>query len=131
MGILGAIFLLISIVNFAAIVNSAPLTALYVIFVIACVVLLIKVTLKRIPKAKTGFSIYLNKDQEGYRVPSYNKSLIGKEGKVIADLKPGGYVLVEGKKQAAISQTGYIPSGSDIVVIGGEEDNLIVKKSKQ
>lgn len=127
LGTIGGVLLIISVVLFAVQSTSAWAIVLFVVGVIASTILLILRTLKRIPNAAAPFSIYLKGDQEGYQAAHYDAAMIGKKGVVIADLKPGGYILVEGKKMAAISQTGYLPSGSNVVVIGGEGDSLIVR----
>lgn len=130
LGTIGGILLVVSII-YVSTQNTLLVAFIYSLFVIILVILLITFTLRRIPKSKGKYSIYLNKDQEGYKATELDISVIGKTGKVISDLKPAGYVVVEGKKYQAISQTGYIPQGSEVVVIGGEEDNLIVKLSKK
>lgn len=130
MGIIGTVLLLTSIVAFAEASESLGATLLFVIGEIILLFFLIKYTLRYIPKAKPGRSIYLSDDQEGYQASQYDKSAIGKHGFVISDLKPGGYILIEGKKQQAISQSGYIAEGSEVQVIGGEAESLIVREIK-
>lgn len=131
LGTIGAIFLLISIVLFAIATESAVLSILYAVGVILSVVLLIKYTLRRIPKTASKYSIYLKGDQEGYIASTYDKTAIGKTGIVLSDLKPGGYITIEGKKHQAISQSGYISHGEKVEVIGGTEESLIVKTKKE
>jgi len=46
----------------------------------------------------------------------------------LTDLKPGGYILVEGKQHQALSNTGYIVKGKEVKIIGGQEESLIVKQ---
>lgn len=74
-------------------------------------------------------SIYSDDTQEGMRVWGYDEAMVGKKGVVVADLKPGGYISVqEGAPLAAISSMGYLSRGESVEVIGGEGQNLIVKK---
>lgn len=130
MAIIGVILLLAGIVAIAEDTQSFLATLLFIIAEVVLLYLLIKYTLKRIPRAKPTFSIYLHKDQEGYQASQYDKNAIGKHGIVISDLKPGGYILVDGKKQQAISQSGYIVEGSEVQVISGEGESLIVREIK-
>lgn len=130
MAIIGIIFLMAGIVTFAEQTQSFLATLLFIIGEVVLLSLLIKYTLKRIPKAKSTMSIYLHKDQEGYQASQYDKEAIGKHGIVISDLKPGGYILVDGKKQQAISQSGYIVEGSEVQVISGEGESLNVREIK-
>jgi membrane-bound serine protease (ClpP class) len=91
---------------------------------------LFKFALWRIRHAKPGTGIYSEADQEGYTASAYDKSAIGKEGIVETDLKPGGHIIVEGKKHSAISQSGYITKGSKVVVISGQGEIITVKFKK-
>jgi membrane-bound ClpP family serine protease len=131
MGIIGGVLLLTSIVTFAQLTQSFPLTLMYLLSLGLLLYGMISYTLKKIPKAKTGFSIYLHRDQEGYQASKFDAQAIKKKGIVISDLKPGGYILVDGKKQQAISQSGYISEGKEVIVIGGEAESLIVVEANR
>lgn len=130
MAIIGVILLLAGVAVFAEQTQSIWATLLFVAGEGILLYLLIKYTVRYIPKAKQKYSIYLHKDQEGYQASEFDNAAIGKHGKVISDLKPGGYIIVDGKKQQAISQSGYIVEGSEVKVIGGEGESLIVKEIK-
>lgn len=130
MAVIGAIMLLTSIVLFAEQTQSFAWTILFVLLEGFLLYLVIKYTIRYIPKAKSGFSIYSNKDQEGYQASEYDVKAIGKTGKVISDLKPGGFILVDGKKQAAISESGYITRGAEVIVVSGDGESLMVKEIK-
>lgn len=131
LGISGSILVVASIVLFANWSVSVWETALYVLGTLIAVGLVIKYALWRIPRSKSRYSIYLGKDQEGYQASSFDASTIGKKGTVLTDLKPGGHVLVDGKKYQAISQGGYLVKGTEVIVIAGQEESLIVKQIKK
>lgn len=131
MGIAGGIFVFISLILFAATSDSALAVAAYTIGVLVILVLLVKFALWRIRSAKPNRSILSNDAQVGYQASSFDASLIGKRGIVVTDLKPGGHVLVDGKRVQAISQSGYLVRGDEIEVIGGQEESLIVKRIKK
>jgi membrane-bound ClpP family serine protease len=131
LGALGAIALFASIILFAMNAQSFVALILYILAVTVLVVLLIRFALWRIRTAPPDYSIYSNANQEGYVASSYNATLIGKKGVVLTDLKPGGHILIEGKRVQAISQGGYLVKGSEVVVIGGQEESLIVKHIKK
>lgn len=126
MGITGGILIVISIILFALEAASPIWIMLYIIAVAVAVIYLIKFALWRIRTAKPSRSIYLNSDQTGYQASSYDASAIGKTGVVVTDLKPGGHILVEGKRLQAISQSGYLVKGTEVLVLGGQEESLIV-----
>lgn len=131
MGILGGTLILISILLFGSQSQSPLYIALYVLAAIASVALVIKFAINRIRTAKPSRSIYSSHDQEGYVASEFDHKAIGKKGIVLSDLKPGGYITVDGKQQQAISQSGYIVKGSEVLVIGGQEESLIVKSIKK
>lgn len=127
MGILGGISILIGIVMFASQKSSVIAIILFVAGCAAAVVLLIKFAMWRIVHAKAPYSIYSEHDQEGFQASSFDQTAIGKTGTVLADLKPGGFVLIEGSQHSAISISGYLAKGEHVTVIGGQEQSLIVK----
>lgn len=127
-GTIGGIFLLFSIILFASASESIALTLLYTLLTGGAVALLIKFALWRIRQGPPERSIYSNADQEGYVASSWDKSLVGKKGRVTTDLKPGGHIAIGGKQYSALSQSGYIASGEEVIVAGGEGETLIVKK---
>ncbi len=88
--------------------------------------MLITFTLRYIKKGKTT-GIYLNSAQEGYLASEFDKTLIGKSGEALTDLKPAGHILVEGKRYQAVSKTGYLDKGSKIEIVAGEGAHFIVK----
>ncbi len=131
LGTIGAILIFASMFLFVQQSESAVAIILYIIGCLAAVALLIKYALWKIPRTKGMFSIYSDKDQQGYQASSYDVSAIGKEGVVLSDLKPGGYILINGAQHQALSQAGYIEKGTKVAVIGGEGESLIVKPLKK
>jgi len=127
MGILGSLFVLTSIYLFVSNTSSMLAALIFLIGAVFGSILVVKLALKSIVKTKSSFSIYLRGDQEGYQASSFDKSLIGREALVLTDLKPGGYVEVDGQKHQAISTSGYIPKGDNVTIIGGQEESLIVQ----
>lgn len=127
MGVLGTILLVVSLLVFGN-EHSVVETLLYFLFICVLLGVLIKVALRRIQLSKNG--LYSHGDQEGYLASEFDTSLIGKEGTVLSDLKPGGYIEIEGKQQQALSQSGYIVRGKPVRVIGGEGESLIVEEKE-
>lgn len=127
MGVCGGIMVFISIVLFALQSQSVILTLFYIIGVIICLVILFKFALWRIRTAKPGHSIFSDSSQEGFVASHFDTLAIGKKGIADTDLKPSGHIIVDGKRLQAISQSGYIIKGSEVIVIGGQEASLIVK----
>lgn len=127
MGIAGGILVATSVFLFAAEVNAAWAVILYLIGVCVVLFYLVKFALWKIRTTKPEYSIYSASNQEGYVASHYDKHAIGKTGIVLSDLKPGGYILIDGVQHQAISENNYIPRGATVEVIGGQEESLIVK----
>lgn len=127
LGTIGGILLVVSIL-LAADGENIFFTILYSIFVAASVVGVIKYALWQIPRGRHKDSIYSSDAQVGYYASSYDLEAIGKEGVVLSDLKPGGFIEVNGKQLPAISESGYVVKGEKVKVVRGEGDSLIVTK---
>lgn len=131
MGTLGGVFVLASLILFATESNSLLAILVYFLGVCISLGLLFKFALWRIRHASPNFSIYSDASQSGFQASTFDEAAIGKVGTVLSDLKPGGYVLIDGQQHQAISQSGYIAKGSQIEVVGGQEESLIVKNYSQ
>lgn len=131
MGILGALLILTSIIIFGMADHSGLEIVFFVLGVCVGLVFVVRFAIWRIYSKRKENTIYLEKDQEGYFASSYDQSVIGKEGKVLADLKLSGHIIIDGKEYQALSEAGYIPKGKEIIVIGGRGAYLIVKLKKE
>lgn len=131
MGVMGSVFILIGVFLFAAQSQSVIATLFFIGATALALGLLIRLTLRRIVQAKPQYSIYSNDNQTGYFASSYDKTAIGKTGIVLTDLKPGGYILIEGQQHAAISLEGYISEGESVHVVSGQEQSLFVTLSNK
>lgn len=128
MGTLGGLLVFASLIMITT--QSTSLLEIFLFYIGTALAIygLIKFALWRIPRTKGAFSIYSDKDQEGYQASKYDPKAIGKKGTVLSDLKPGGYIVIEGEQHQALSQSGYLPKGTEVLVLGGEGESLIVKK---
>ena len=128
MGTLGGILTFASILVFISENDSWIAIIAYITAVFIALGFLFKFALWRIKTAKPDRSIYSGASQDGYKASKFDHTAIGKKGVVLSDLKPGGYILIEGKQLQAISESGYIVKGSTVLVISGQEESLIVKQ---
>lgn len=127
LGSIGGFVILASIFAFAIEYESLLALFAYVFFVIAALVALVKFALWLFKSTEPNASLYSDSSQEGFTASSFDPTAVGKIGIVLADLKPGGYIAVEGHKHAAISLSGYITKGHKVFVVGGEGENLTVQ----
>lgn len=131
MGITGVVFVTISLVLFAYAASSPIYVVIYTTVVILLLIGTFKFALWRIRSTRNENTLFLSSDQEGYHADGYNTHAIGKEGVATTDLRPAGRISVEGNTYQAISQGGFIPNGTAIIVISGEGPTLIVKPLKK
>lgn len=127
LGILGGGLVTVSLFMYAAVAPSLFAFALYFLAVCVMIYYLIKFALWKIKTTKPEYSIYSDDDQQGFVASHYDKSAVGKTGLVLTDLKPGGYILIDGIQHQAISESGYIVKGASVEVLSGQEESLIVK----
>lgn len=127
MGTIGALTVLASIVLFALNSESPLYTLLFILGSCTALAFLVKFALWRIRHAEPGYSVYSDQDQEGFHASKYDESAIGKSGVASTDLRLGGRILIDGKRHSALSQSGYIIKGTEIEVIAGQGETLIVK----
>lgn len=130
-GILGGISIVSGIILFASETSSLIALLLFIVGTAVAVGFVIQFAIWRIKHTKPQYSIYSSADQEGYVASTYDKSLVGKTGIVSTDLKPGGYIVVEGKQHPAISLSGYISKGEHVLIVGGQEQSLMVNLMKK
>ncbi len=128
MGLIGGLLLAGSVV----IILISDLGALPLLFFIAAVfaalIAVIKLALWQVRRTGKKGTVFLESDQAGFTASFYDKNLIGSLGKAESDLRPAGYVSIDGKSYQAISKGNFISKGSDIQVLGGEGARLIVKE---
>ncbi|MBA3603134.1 MAG: serine protease [Parachlamydiaceae bacterium] len=127
MGTIGTLLVLASIYLFASETDSGLALVAYIGAVIIALIYLVKIAIWRMQKTSPQHTICSNASQDGYVASSFDESAVGKKGVVLSDLKPGGYILVDGRKEQAISVSGYIAQNLEVEVIGGQEESLLVK----
>ncbi len=128
--IAGSILLLASVALFF--VSHSAIWGMFYVFSLLILVLgICKTALWWIKRFKDKDHFYLNNSQEGYLGAQFDRTAIGKEGTAFTELKPAGHVLIEGKQQQALSETGYVPKGTVIQVVGGKGGHLLVRHQKE
>ncbi len=131
LGVMGGISMIVAIMLFSNLYGSPILTVLFTLLSMILLGILIKFALWKIQNEKKGSGIYSYDDQAGYTASTFDSSAIGKIGIAHTDLRPGGQVLIEGKRHTAISQSGYLEKGTRVLVTGGEGESLTVKLFKE
>jgi membrane-bound ClpP family serine protease len=127
--ILGALLLIASISQFFF-CYGILWGVIYLLSVLLLCIGVCKIALSWIQRHKAKDHFYLNNHQEGYLASQFDPSFIGKEGIAFTELKPSGHILVEGKQQQALCESGYIPKGAAIQVVGGKGGHLLIKQKE-
>ena len=125
LGTIGTIIVISSIAIYASSSTSIIATLAFIVGAVLAVLALFRFALWRIQNNQEG--LYARDDQEGYSASSFDRTAMGKIAEVYTDLKPGGYILIDGKKHQAQSIDGYVPKGRQVKVIDGTAESLIVE----
>jgi membrane-bound serine protease (ClpP class) len=88
------------------------------------------VELVLLPKTRFGRKLFLNQAVDAKSQPAVaEENVIGKSAEAVTTLAPSGYVMLDGRRYEAWSQSGYLPKGAVVRVIGLDNFRLIVTKS--
>ena len=87
---------------------------------------------KVIPNTKLGKRAFLTREITAVSAAfgAEARDLIGKSAEALTLLSPSGYILIEGTRYEAFSQSGQVPAGSALEVVGADNFRLIVSLSK-
>lgn len=130
-GTVGGLLVLVAIFQSFMFYESTWAVIAFSALAFALVAAVIKFALWQIPRLKSGMSIYSSGDQQGYQASTFDLKAIGKKGVVLSDLRPGGYIEIDGVQHQALSESGYLVKGTPVKVIRGEGDSLIVKEEEK
>ncbi len=85
-----------------------------------------------LPKTALGRRAFLTKEITAVSAAfgEESKDLIGKSAKALTMLSPSGYILIDGKRYEAFCQSGQVPAGAALDVIGADNFRLIVSETK-
>lgn len=122
MAIGGTVLLLSSVFMFHLVRPGATHLVVYLIALGFAVFVLVRFASWRIRLAAREKA-----DLEGPKEHLYPKEMVGKKGKTATDLKPSGHIFIDDKTYQALSQNGFIDKGTDVTIVGGEGNHLIVE----
>lgn len=126
MAIGGALLLLASLFFFHMEKPGFPSFIGYLSLLTTFVYFIVKLALWRVKLSAKQGTLRMEGDQEGFVACVYSKEWIGKIGLAHTDLKPSGYITIEGKRFQAVSKTGYIDKDTPIEILEGSGSHLIV-----
>lgn len=85
-----------------------------------------------LPRTSLGHRAFLNKEITGVSAAfgSEARDLIGKSAQALTMLSPSGYIMIDGNRYEAFCQSGQVPAGTALEVIGADNFRLIVSETK-
>jgi membrane-bound ClpP family serine protease len=85
-----------------------------------------------LPRTKLGKRAFLTQEVTGVSA-AYGKEaleLVGQSAEALTMLSPSGYVRVDGRRYEAFCQSGQVPAGAILDIIGADNFRLIVSTRK-
>ena len=127
LGIAGGLALFAGcVVSFMELGASGGLIAVVIAMLAAFVVFYIQ--FKLLPKTRVGKRFFLKREISATSTALQDsaRDLIGKTALSATVLSPSGYVTIEGKRYEAVSQSGQIAPGTELVVVDANHFQLKV-----
>ena len=83
-----------------------------------------------LPKTRFGKKLIVHSTVSATSQPPLAElnSVVGRPAEALTPLVPSGYVLVDGRRYEAFSQSGHVPKGATLRVIGLDNFRLILTK---
>ncbi len=101
--------------------------ALVCAIVAVCAMLWVELVL--LPKTRFGRKLFLNQAVDAKSQPVVAEdNVVGKAAEAVTTLAPSGYVMLDGRRYEAWSQSGYLQKGATVRVVGLDNFRLIVTK---
>ncbi len=129
LGIIGGVLMLVGCgLAFAA--HGFGGGALAVLIAAALLGLTFYIELYVLPRTRLGRKMFLDESVRGasHAPPAVAAEVVGEFGETLTPLAPSGFVLVGGKRYEAASQSGMLPKGASIKVVGVDTFRLTVTK---
>jgi membrane-bound ClpP family serine protease len=129
LGIIGALCMFGGcVVSFANFGVTGGLLATAIALVLLGLMLYIE--LVWLPKTRVGRQMIVQSTVAATSQPPLAElnAVVGKTAEAVTPLVPSGYVLVEGRRYEAYSQSGHVPKGATMLVTGLDNFRLILTK---
>lgn len=126
LAIIGTSAIIISLwMGYQQIANLA-LFVIWVLMVLASIIGTIWLALWRLETSGEGTRVS-SANQQGYLANRRYPELIGQRVYAVSDLRPAGWIDYEGTRLPAMSQSGFIAKGSQVLVVDDEGGELLVR----
>lgn len=93
--------------------------------------LMLYIELVWLPKTRMGRSLIVQSSVSATSQPPLAElnAVVGKTAEAVTPLVPSGYVMVEGRRYEGFSQSGHVPKGATLRVVGLDNFRLILTKT--
>ena len=128
LGIAGGVVLFAGcVVSFVQLGSTGGLIAVCAALIAAALVFFVQ--FKILPKTRIGKRFFLSREISGSSAALGNdaRDLIGKTALSTTVLSPSGYVTIDGKRYEAVSQSGQIVPGTELIVSDTNNFQLTVR----
>jgi membrane-bound serine protease (ClpP class) len=87
------------------------------------------IMLKRLPKSTTWQRVVLDEKETGYQAaPADYKSLEGKAGRALTDLRPAGTAEVDGQRLSVTTEGDFLEKNTEVKVVVVEGIRIVVRR---
>lgn len=124
-GIFGAAALL-ALVSTLGTWFASDLSVAWLIGATLLMVLSVLITSFLVLKSLKNGAMIEAKSEQGHLAATFSATSIGRSAVAVTDLCPSGFVMIEQERIAAVSKGGYLPKGSEVLIVGGEGFSLLV-----
>lgn len=126
-GIFGLLFTIASVVLSA--INFGPIATIGIAIIMGTVIfIVISFSIKSLKSGKLNKSFVLHDKTNNSKAVVLDKSLIGKTGVTLCELRPSGIVKIEDKRIDVVSDGEFIEKGAKIYIDSIENFKVIVKR---
>ena len=128
LGIAGGVVLFAGcVVSFVQLGSTGGLIAVCAALIAAALVFFVQ--FKILPKTRIGKRFFLSREISGSSAALGNdaRDLIGKTALSTTVLSPSGYVTIDGKRYEAVSQSGQVVPGTELIVSDTNNFQLTVR----
>lgn len=84
--------------------------------------------LVKIPNSRAGRRISLNDNLHDAKSSVDESPFLGKRGTAETDLRPGGFIRIDGQRLDALCNRGYVEKGSEIEVVEARGNHIVVRE---
>lgn len=129
LGTIGGLALIGSIV--VAFIEFDPTTAGYITLgIMALTASAIYIWSRYFPQSPIGKKMFISNSLKDFRSTEDDlEQLIGKKGKALCALQPGGFALIDGKRIDVITQGEMIDKDESVEVVDTESNRVVVTKA--